>query len=84
MGQLVVAEELEESAAARLRVLIARHHEHTGSARAARLLAEWPAGVAEFRLVRPRDEVRRLEAEAEGTEYEEAETEPSDAGVTIP
>ncbi len=83
-GQLVVAEQLDESAAARLRVLIERHHEHTGSTRAARLLAEWPAGVDEFRLVRPRDEVRRLEAEAEGTEYEEAETEPSDAGVTIP
>jgi len=38
----------------------------------------------EFRLVRPRDEVRRIEAEAEGTEYEETEAEPSDAGVTIP
>ena len=83
-GQLVVAEELDAVAAERLRQLIERHHEHTGSARAARLLAEWPACVGEFRLVRPRDEVRRLEAEAEGTEYEEAETEPSDAGVTIP
>ena len=83
-GQLVVAEELDAVAAERLRQLIERHHEHTGSARAARLLAGWPACVGEFRLVRPRDEVRRLEAEAEGTEYEEAETEPSDAGVTIP
>ena len=83
-GQLVVAEELDAVVAERLRQLIERHHEHTGSARAARLLAEWPACVGEFRLVRPRDEVRRLEAEAEGTEYEEAETEPSDAGVTIP
>jgi len=83
-GQLVVAEELDAAAAERLRQLVERHHEHTGSARAARLLGEWPAGVDEFRLVRPRDEVRRLEAEAEGTEYDEAEAEPSDAGVTIP
>ena len=83
-GQLVVAEQLDDSAAERLRLLVERHKEHTGSARAARLLADWPAGVAEFRLIRPRDEVRRIEAEAEGTEYEEAEAEPSDAGVTIP
>jgi glutamate synthase (ferredoxin) len=83
-GQLVVAEELDEAAAERLRVFVARHHEHTGSARAARLLAEWPRCVGEFRLIRPREEVRRIEAEAEGTEYEEAEAEPKDAGVTIP
>ncbi len=83
-GQLVVAEQLDESAAERLRLLLGRHQEHTGSARAERLLAAWPARVGEFRLVRPRDEVRRIEAEAEGTEYEETEAEPSDAGVTIP
>jgi glutamate synthase (ferredoxin) len=83
-GQLVVAEELDEAAAERLRVFVARHHEHTGSARAARLLAEWSTCVGEFRLIRPKEEVRRIEAEAEGTEYEEAEAEPKDAGVTIP
>ena len=44
-----------------------------------RLLAEWPAAVAEFRLVRPKDEVGRIEAEAEGTEHAEAEE-----GVAIP
>jgi len=83
-GQLVVAEQLDDSAAEKLRALIERHSEHTGSARAARLLAEWPAAVSEFRLIRPRDEVRRIEAEAEGTDYEEAEAESSDAGVAIP
>jgi glutamate synthase domain-containing protein 2/glutamate synthase domain-containing protein 1/glutamate synthase domain-containing protein 3 len=83
-GQLVVAEELDTVAGERLRVLIERHHELTGSPRAARLLAEWPAAVSEFRLVRPKEEVGRIEAEAEGTEYEEAKAESSDAGVTIP
>ena len=78
-GQLVVAEELDAVAAERLRVLVERHHEHTGSPRAARLLAEWPAAVAEFRLIRPKDEVGRIEAEAEGTEHAEAEE-----GVAIP
>jgi hypothetical protein len=43
------------------------------------LLAEWPAVVAEFRLIRPKDEVGRIEAEAEGTEHAEAEE-----GVAIP
>src|SRR2546428_654806 len=83
-GQLVVAEQLDDAAADTLRALIERHGEHTGSARAARLLAEWPGAVSEFRLIRPKDEVRRIEAEAEGTDYEEAEAEPSDAGVAIP
>jgi glutamate synthase domain-containing protein 3 len=78
-GQLVVAEGLDTVAAERLRVLIVRHHEHTGSPRAASLLAEWPAAVAEFRLIRPKDEVGRIEAEAEGTEHVEAEE-----GVAIP
>jgi glutamate synthase domain-containing protein 2/glutamate synthase domain-containing protein 1/glutamate synthase domain-containing protein 3 len=83
-GQLVVAEQLDDASAERLRALIERHREHTGSARAARLLARWPDAVSEFRLIRPKDEVRRIEAAAEGTDYEEAEAESSDAGVVIP
>ena len=39
-GQLVVAEELDAAAAERLRVLVERHHEHTGSLAAAMLLAD--------------------------------------------
>jgi glutamate synthase (ferredoxin) len=78
-GQLVVAEEVDAVAAARLRVLVESHREHTGSPRAAGLLAEWPAAVSEFRLIRPRDEVGQIEAEAEGTEHAEAEE-----GVAIP
>jgi glutamate synthase domain-containing protein 2/glutamate synthase domain-containing protein 1/glutamate synthase domain-containing protein 3 len=84
-GQLVVAEELDAVAAERLRILLERHHEHTGSPRAARLLAEWPAAVAEFRLIRPKDEVGRIEAEAEGTEHADAEEgDRQDTGVAIP
>jgi glutamate synthase domain-containing protein 3 len=83
-GQLVVAEELDDSAAERVRALIERHKEHTGSARASTLLAEWPAAISEFRLIRPRAEVRRIEAEAEGTDYAEAEAEPDDASVPTP
>jgi glutamate synthase (NADPH/NADH) large chain len=78
-GQLVVVEEVDAVAAERLRILVERHRAHTGSPRAARLLANWPAVVGEFRLVRPKDEVGRIEAEAEGTERTEAEE-----GVTIP
>jgi glutamate synthase (ferredoxin) len=77
--QLVVAEELDAATAERLRVLVERHREHTGSLRAARLLADWSGAVAEFRLIRPKDEVGRIEAEAEGTEHAEAEE-----GVAIP
>ena len=86
-GQLVIAEPLDDSAAERLRVLIERHREQTGSLRALRLLDEWPVSVREFRLVRPKDEVGRIEAEAEGTEAAESEADDAarqDTGVAIP
>jgi glutamate synthase domain-containing protein 3 len=79
-GQLVVAEQLDDSAAERLRVLLDRHRQHTGSARADAVLADWPSRVGEFRLIRPRDEVGRIEAEAEGTDYAEEDAE----GVAVP
>ncbi len=75
-GQLVVAERLDAVAAERLRVLVERHREYTGSARAARLLADWPTGAKEFRLIRAKEEVHRIEAEAEGTEYTPARAVP--------
>jgi glutamate synthase domain-containing protein 3 len=84
-GQLVVADQLDDEAAERLRVLLERHYAHTGSARAAGILSEWPASLTEFRLIRPRDEVRRIEAEAEGTDYAEADdADRQDTGVAIP
>jgi len=46
--------------AARLRILVERHHRHTGSARAAALLADWPAALAHFVKVTPNDYRRAL------------------------
>jgi glutamate synthase (ferredoxin) len=76
-AQLVQAELPGAEAAARLRRLLERHLEHTGSARAAALLEAWPRAVAEFRHVRPRAEVGRIEAAAEGTASGEPAEEPA-------
>jgi glutamate synthase (ferredoxin) len=68
-SQLVRADALDERAAATVRDLLERHVAATGSPRAAALLATWPSAAAEFRHVRPKADVRRLEAQAEGTEH---------------
>jgi glutamate synthase (NADPH/NADH) large chain len=50
----------------RLRVLLERHHLHTGSKRARALLDDWPASAARFIKVMPRDyakALKQLEAE---------------------
>jgi glutamate synthase domain-containing protein 2/glutamate synthase domain-containing protein 1/glutamate synthase domain-containing protein 3 len=84
-AQLVTAERLDPQAAERLRTLLERHRDFTGSSRAAELLAGWPAVVEEFRLVRPRAEVGRIEAQAEGTERAgDPAEEAGDVGVGIP
>jgi len=77
--QLVSSEALDESAVARLRALLDEHVRHTGSKRAASLLERWQEAVRDFRVVRPKPEVGRLEAEAEGTEAETAPPEGTDA-----
>ena len=46
--------------AERLRILVERHHTHTGSARAAGLLADWPAALGKFVKVTPTDYRRAL------------------------
>ena len=54
--------------AERLKILVERHHLHTGSARAGALLADWDAALGKFRLVMPIDYSRALkllEAERE-------------------
>jgi glutamate synthase (ferredoxin) len=51
--ELVEAVELDAAAADRLRDLIERHARHTGSSRAAELLARWPETVREFARVLP-------------------------------
>jgi glutamate synthase domain-containing protein 3 len=84
-GQLVAADELDAVAAERLRMLLGRHVELTGSPLAGGLLAEWSDTVAEFRVIRPRADVGRIEAEAEGTEFAEVgDTDRVDTGVAIP
>ena len=81
-AQLVRSEALDEASGERLRGLLERHVEATGSPRAAELLASWPDAVAEFRHVRPKADIRRLEAEAEGTEHaEQAEPRRGEAAV---
>ncbi|BBC71206.1 glutamate synthase [Altererythrobacter sp. B11] len=52
----------------RLKILVERHKLHTGSARAAELLADWDATLKKFVKVMPRDyakALRQLEAERE-------------------
>ncbi|MFI7597816.1 glutamate synthase large subunit [Actinoplanes sp. NPDC049681] len=59
-----------------LRDLVEKHHAETGSAVAERLLKDWPAAVAEFTAVVPRDYKRVMEliktAEAAGRDVDEA------------
>ena len=55
--------------AQRLRILVERHHLHTGSALAAKLLGDWDAALGAFVKVMPRDYKRALETlEAERLE----------------
>ncbi|HWF76048.1 MAG TPA: hypothetical protein VN694_02625, partial [Caulobacteraceae bacterium] len=50
--------------AERLRILVERHHRHTGSARAAELLANWDEALTHFVKVTPKDYRRALEEQA--------------------
>ena len=62
--------------AERLRVLIERHHLHTGSDRAKALLDDWDAALGHFRKVMPRDyraALEALEAERDAAAMEAAE-----------
>ena len=57
--------------AERLRILVARHHLHTGSARARAMLDDWDAALAKFVKVMPRDYAKALialEAERVGSD----------------
>ena len=48
--------------AERLKILVERHHLHTGSAKAKKLLDNWGAELGNFRKVMPRDYQRALKA----------------------
>jgi hypothetical protein len=73
-GDSVVAREVPAEDESDLRALVEEHHVRTGSARAAALLADWPAAVATFRQVVP---VVTIQAPAVAT-VEEAQL-PEDA-----
>ena len=47
--------------------VLRRHEEETGSVVAAEVLAEWPASVARFTRVMPRDYRRVLEIQAQAS-----------------
>ena len=62
--------------AERLRVLVERHHLHTGSTRAKALLDDWDTALGHFRKVMPRDyraALETLEAERDAAAMEAAE-----------
>ena len=74
--QLADLEPLDDSDAGFLQQLLERHHALTGSAVAARLLADWDAAMARFGVVVPKDYKRVLaaarRAEREGRDVNEA------------
>jgi glutamate synthase (NADPH/NADH) large chain len=65
MVELRSLTELSADVVAEVRELVRRHGEETGSSVAAALLADWPAAVARFSQVMPRDYRKVLEARAD-------------------
>ena len=74
--EMVDAEPVDAEDAAFLRDLVERHLAETGSAVASRLLADWPAALARFGKVMPKDYKRVLaaaqRAERDGLDVNEA------------
>jgi glutamate synthase (NADPH) large chain len=74
--EMVDADPLDESDAEFLHEVVSRHHAETGSAVAARLLADWDTAVSRFTKVMPQDYKRVLAAasaaEREGRDVNEA------------
>jgi glutamate synthase (NADPH/NADH) large chain len=74
--ELVDVEPVSGAHARTLLAVLRRHVELTGSAVAGGLLADWPAALARFSLVMPRDYRRVLEAtrraRAEGADVDAA------------
>jgi glutamate synthase (NADPH) large chain len=73
---MVDVDPLDDADTGFLREVVARHHAETGSAVAARLLADWDAAVSRFTKVMPKDYKRVLAAasaaEREGRDVNEA------------
>jgi glutamate synthase (NADPH) large chain len=74
--EMVDVDPVEDADVEFLREVISRHHAETGSAVAARLLADWDAAVGRFTKVMPKDYKRVLSAmsaaEREGRNVDEA------------
>jgi glutamate synthase (NADPH) large chain len=74
--EMVDTDPVEEADAEFLHEVISRHHAETGSAVAARLLADWDSAVGRFTKVMPQDYKRVLAAasaaEREGRDVNEA------------
>ncbi|GII90378.1 glutamate synthase large subunit [Sinosporangium siamense] len=74
--EMVELEELTDEDTALLHEIVARHLTETGSTVAESLLADWPAAVARFGKIMPKDYKRvllaRAAAEAEGRDIDEA------------
>jgi len=66
-SQLVEAQRPDGPQLARLRALIARHVELTGSARGATLLERWEGAADAFWRIAPRGELARIESVHEGS-----------------
>jgi glutamate synthase (NADPH) large chain len=63
-GDLVDVEDVSAADAEQLRAVVEAHEAYTGSTVAGALLSDWPAAVARFRAIVPRDFRRALEATA--------------------
>jgi glutamate synthase (NADPH/NADH) large chain len=74
--EMVDADPLDDADLDFLAEVVSRHHAETGSAVAARLLADWDAAASRFTMVMPQDYKRVLEAasaaEREGRDVNEA------------
>lgn len=70
--QLVEVRAMNARDEAKVQQLVRRHHELTGSPRAAEILGRWEVYRSLFLTVIPRDAVAKIEAAAEGTEDQRA------------
>jgi glutamate synthase (ferredoxin) len=75
--ELVEARTASSEALERLRRLVVRHHELTGSARAAALLAAWDLHATEMLHVQPRLDLAAIVGVQEGTRVTAAQTRDS-------
>jgi len=71
--ELVDLEELDETGAAEVKMLISEHAQRTGSLRARNILASWDREGQRFVKVMPRDYKRVLDERAESAQSEEGE-----------